>query len=411
MSAQPPSKTRVLKFGGSSVATPERIHAVAQIVAAHRIHTPRLVVVVSAMGYTTDDLIALGLKVSPHALTPRHRREMDMLLSTGERVSMALLSMALSDIGVEAVSFTGSQSGIITDTVHGEARIAEIRPFRIEESLALGKVVIVAGFQGVSRSKEITTLGRGGSDTTAVALACALKADETVIYTDVDGFYTADPRVVVGAKKLDAMPWESAVEAASLGAQVLHPRCVELAWSAGMPIRVCSSFRGPQFARANSPQGTVVKGEVLMESSVEGPKILSVALQKSLSRCVVKLQKSEEGAALFSKLCAAGFRAASWSQQDNEVKILAEASQLPILERVVPHFERKSEVARVSLVGSGLAQNPEVMDEFQQTVLSSGAHIVSTRISSTSLEIAFGGVDSSKTLELLRALHDHFETA
>jgi aspartate kinase len=215
----------VQKYGGTSVGSPERILAVAQRIAYCREQTRGLVVVVSAMGHTTDELIDLAQKVSQNP----PRREMDMLLSTGERISMALLSMALSDLGVPAISFTGSQSGIITDGSHRRARIKRILGDRIREAVEAGKVAIVAGFQGVSEQKEITTLGRGGSDTTAVALAAALDADVCEIYTDVDGVFSADPRKVSGAKHLTSLSHDLMVELASRWAGVLHPRSVEVA--------------------------------------------------------------------------------------------------------------------------------------------------------------------------------------
>ncbi len=229
----------VQKYGGTSVGSPERIRAVAQRVASHARQGSSLAIVVSAMGQTTDELIELASKVSAN---PPHR-EMDMLLTTGERISMALLSMALSDLGVQAVSFTGSQSGIITDDSHRRARIKRILGDRIREALAQGKVAIVAGFQGVSEKKEITTLGRGGSDTTAVALASALKAERCEIYTDVDGVYSADPRVVPGAKLWESISHDAMVELANRGAGVLHPRSVELAKQTGMALWVLNSLK------------------------------------------------------------------------------------------------------------------------------------------------------------------------
>src|SRR5918999_1422894 len=206
----------VQKFGGTSVADPDRIRAVADHVARTRRQGSDVVVVVSAMGKTTDELIRLAGEVSSMPAG----REMDMLLTSGERISMALLCMALIDMGVPAVSFTGSQAGIVTDTVHGKAKILEVRAHRLTEALEAGNVVVVAGFQGVSTSLDITTLGRGGSDTTAVALAAALGADACEIYTDVTGVYTADPRIVPDARKLHAVSWEEMLELAASGATV-----------------------------------------------------------------------------------------------------------------------------------------------------------------------------------------------
>ncbi len=229
----------VQKFGGSSVADVDRIRKVAERVKARRDSGFQVVVVVSAMGDTTDELLQLAKKVT--ADPPR--RELDMLLTCGERISMALMSMALQSMGVPAISFTGSQSGIITDTAHARARILEVRPARIEEALACGKVVIVAGYQGVSREREVTTLGRGGSDTSAVALAAALGAD-CEIYSDVDGVYSADPRIVTDAKKLSSLSFDEMQELAAAGAKVLNAQAVEYAKERDIQIHAKSTFGG-----------------------------------------------------------------------------------------------------------------------------------------------------------------------
>jgi aspartate kinase len=230
----------VQKYGGSSVADVERIRRVADKVAAAKASGRDVVVVVSAMGDATDDLLALAHQVTENP----SRRELDMLLSTGERVSMALLSMALNDRGVKAVSFTGSQSGIVTSDAHANARIVEVRPFRVQDELARGRVVIVAGYQGVSYKREITTLGRGGSDTTAVALAAALDAD-CEIYSDVDGVYTADPRVVPEARRLSELSYEEMQELAEAGAKVLNAQAVEFAKERGIAIYARATAGGP----------------------------------------------------------------------------------------------------------------------------------------------------------------------
>jgi aspartate kinase len=228
----PDMRIVVQKFGGSSVADVERIRKVAARVATRRAEGHQLVVVVSAMGDTTDELLSLAKRMS--ADPPR--RELDMLLSCGERISMALLSMALHELAVPAISFTGSQSGIITDDNHAQARIVEVRPVRIREELGKGKVVIVAGYQGVSRNREVTTLGRGGSDTTAVALAAALGAEACEIYSDVDGVFSADPRVVPEARKLERLDYGTMQELAAAGARVLNAQAVEFARSAGIVL-------------------------------------------------------------------------------------------------------------------------------------------------------------------------------
>lgn len=261
----------VQKYGGTSVDGPERIRAVARRIAAARASGLELVVVVSAMGHSTDQLIALAHGVSPHP----NRRELDMLLTTGERVSMALLAMALHDLGIEAISFTGSQSGILTDEAHSNARILEIRPERIRAELARGRVVIVAGFQGVNpATKEITTLGRGGSDTTAVALAAALRPASCEIYTDVDGVFTADPRVVPAARLIPVLSSRSCSALAHLGGRVLHARCVDLAARERVPLTVRSSF--------SDASGTRISEE-LMEATVEVPRVEAVSHQSGVS--------------------------------------------------------------------------------------------------------------------------------
>jgi aspartate kinase len=231
----------VQKFGGSSVADVAKIHAVADRVAATRASGKDVVVVVSAMGKTTDELLALAHRVCDSPA----RRELDMLLTAGERVSMALLSMALNARGVGAVSLTGSQSGIITNDAHANARIIEVRPYRVQDELAAGRVVIVAGYQGISYKKEVTTLGRGGSDTTAVALAAALEAEACEIYSDVEGVYTADPRVVPEARRLAEISYEEMQELAESGAKVLNAQAVEFAKERGIAIYARATFQGP----------------------------------------------------------------------------------------------------------------------------------------------------------------------
>ena len=249
----------VQKFGGSSVADVEKIRRVARKVAAKRQAGYQVVVVVSAMGDTTDELLSLAKSVHPDP----PRRELDMLLTCGERISMALLSMALQRDGVSAISFTGSQSGIITTDAHAQARIIEVRPFRIHDELAQGKVVIVAGYQGVSYKREVTTLGRGGSDTTAVALAAALDAEACEIYSDVDGVFSADPRVVVDAKKLEGLSYEEMQELAVAGAKVLNAQAVEFAKLRGIVIHALSAHgtgTGSRIGQAPPGAETQVKG-------------------------------------------------------------------------------------------------------------------------------------------------------
>ncbi len=257
------SRIVVQKFGGSSVSDPQKIRKVATRVKARRDEGWRVLVVVSAMGDTTDELLALAKQLS--ADPPR--RELDMLLTCGERISMALLSMALQELEVPAISFTGSQSGIITDDTHAQARIIEVKPERIEAELARNKVVIVAGYQGVSRNREVTTLGRGGSDTTAVALAAALGAD-CEIYSDVDGVFSADPRIVPDAVKLDSLSFDEMQELAVAGAKVLNAQAVEFAREKGIVIHAKSTHGGGSGTSIrSSSEGSRVKG-ITSESDV-----------------------------------------------------------------------------------------------------------------------------------------------
>jgi len=262
----------VQKYGGTSVNGPERIRAVAARIAAARAAGHDMVVVVSAMGDTTDELIALARRVSPSP----SRREMDMLLTTGERVSMSLLAMALHDLGVEAISFTGSQSGILTDDAHSNARIVAIRPERIRAELGRGRVVIVAGFQGVSpQTREITTLGRGGSDTTAVALAAALAPARCEICTDVPGVLTADPRVVAAARPIRTLSFRACSALAHLGGRVLHARSVDLAARMRVPLVVRSSF--------DDAPGTRIE-----EGDVETPRVEAIAQLRDVAVVVAE---------------------------------------------------------------------------------------------------------------------------
>jgi aspartate kinase len=252
----------VQKFGGSSVADAEGMKRVAARIVATKKAGNQVVVVVSAMGDTTDELIELANAVTP---IPQGR-ELDMLLTAGERISMAVLAMAINNLGFEALSFTGSQAGVITDSVHGKARIIDVTPGRIREAIDSGAIAIVAGFQGISQdTKDITTLGRGGSDTTAVALAAALEADVCEIYTDVDGVFSADPRVVPTARKLKTVTYEEMLELAAAGAKVLHLRCVEYARRFNLPIHVRSSFTPNEgtWVVENHPDGGTMEQAII----------------------------------------------------------------------------------------------------------------------------------------------------
>lgn len=280
----------VQKYGGSSVASPEKIKQVARRIARTRAEGHAVCVVVSAMGDTTDDLLSLARQVTEKP----ERRELDMLLTAGERISMALLGLALNDLGVHAISFTGSQSGIITNDSHANARIVEVRPYRIQDELERGKVVIVAGYQGVSYRKEVTTLGRGGSDTTAVALAAALQADYCEICSDVDGVYTANPRVVPATRRLAELSYEEMQELAESGAKVLNAQAVEFARAKGIAIYARATFvEGP---------GTVVRAEAMvrLDPPPEPGRVQAVASEAD----VVVLQLAGATALELSRLCA-----------------------------------------------------------------------------------------------------------
>lgn len=258
----------VQKFGGASVATPEKIKDVARRVVEERKAGRDVIVVISAMGDTTDQLVTLAKTVSKNP----PKREMDMLLTAGERISMALLSMAIIDLGCEAISFTGSQSGIVTDTSHTRAKILDIKAHRVREELEKGRIVIVAGFQGVSSAKEITTLGRGGSDTTCVALAASLAAEECHLFKDVDGVFTADPRLVPCAKKIEKISYEEMLELAFCGAGVLHWRSIDVAMRFGVRVHVRPSF--------GKEMGTLVTGK----EEIEGSDIRGITQDTNLAR-------------------------------------------------------------------------------------------------------------------------------
>lgn len=387
----------VLKFGGSSVGTPERIRCVAQLLKERRLKNPQsaLVVVVSAMGDTTDELLSLAAQVSQ---APANR-ELDMLLSTGERIAMALLAMALQDLGVQAISLTGSQSGIITDSSHRRARIEEVRADRILESLQRFEVVIVAGFQGVSREREITTLGRGGSDTTAVAIAAALGAERCEIYTDVSGIYSADPRRVPEAQHYDLLDSGIALEMAVCGAVVIHPRAVEIARSGRVPLWVRNTFRPDAL-------GTELKHGEELVMGIESPRYFGLAVD--WDKCWVEVEFKDSASEWIGVLAETGWAisglrlhgttVSGWLEREalSEWHIrLKRLSQAPI-----HTFEDECEVP-LSAVGTGLSlNNPEakrwVVELGQLGVKSS--HIV---WGASSIMVGMDRVDAERVLPLL----------
>ncbi len=394
----------VQKYGGTSVGTPARIRRVADTIAARQKAGDRIVVVVSAMGHSTDRLTALAEEVTSHP----SRREMDMLLTAGERISMALLSMALHARGVPAISFTGSQSGIITDTAHTRARILEIRPVRIGPELERGRVVIVAGFQGVSREKEVTTLGRGGSDTSAVALAVGLRTDLCEIYTDVPGVMTADPRAVPGGRLLPQVSWDTMLEMACCGAGVMHARAVDLARRRRLPFHVRSAF--------SRKEGTVVQGDA-MES---GPVVAAVT---GLAR-VAEVRLS--GLALSPVARAAFFEALDalledlaglhqYSEGDRahvafHIPVIPEAEDIlarlrELTERHGGRMSVSMEHAAVSLVGTGVLDAPAVAARAYRALAEAGVAPASFQSGNLSLTFL---VPREGYTEAQRALHREF---
>jgi aspartate kinase len=363
----------VQKYGGSSVADADGIKRVAQRIVATRKAGHSVVVVVSAMGDTTDELLDLAAQVSP--LPPG--RELDMLLTAGERISMALLAMAIANLGLEARSFTGSQAGVITDSTHGKARIIDVTPGRITGALADGAIPIVAGFQGVSQnSKDVTTLGRGGTDTTAVALAAALEADICEIYTDVDGVFTADPRIVRTARRIPWISYEEMLEMAACGAKILQLRCVEYARRYGMPIHVRSSFSnrtGTRISEAN--QETEAAG-------VEQAIISGVAHDRSEAKITVAAVPDKVGVAaqIFRIVAAAGINidmivqnvsAATTGRTDISFTLPRDDGQaaMAALNGAQPDigFETllyDDRIGKVSLIGAGMRSHPGVSATF-----------------------------------------------
>jgi len=357
----------VQKFGGSSVADAEGMKRVAQRIVATKRAGHDVVVVVSAMGDTTDELIELANQVSPMP----SGRELDMLLTAGERISMALLAMAISNLGHEARSFTGSQAGIITDSAHGRARVIDVSPGRIQEALDQGAIAIVAGFQGVSQdTKDITTLGRGGSDTTAVALAAALDADVCEIYTDVDGVFSADPRIVPAARQLKSVTYEEMLELAASGAKVLHLRCVEYARRFDLPIHVRSSF--------SNKEGTWVVKDYPEGADMEQAIIAGVAHDRSQAKITIVGVPDRPGvaAAIFRGLADAAINldmivqnvsAAATGRTDISFTLPKTEGQTGVatLKKIQGEVGFESliyddQIGKLSLVGAGMRSHPGI---------------------------------------------------
>ncbi|WP_229054620.1 aspartate kinase [Aeromicrobium sp. Leaf350] len=404
----------VQKYGGSSVADAASIKRVAQRIVATKKAGHDVVVVVSAMGDTTDELIDLANEVSP--LPPA--RELDMLLTAGERISMAVLAMAIGNLGQEARSFTGSQAGVITDADHGRAKIIDVTPGRIEQALAEGAIAIVAGFQGVSQTtKDITTLGRGGSDTTAAALAAALHADVCEIYSDVDGVFTADPRIVPTARRIPQISYEDCLEMAANGAKILHLRCVEYARRTNLPIHVRSSF--------SQKEGTwVVPAEsVEKDAAMEAAIITGIAHDRSEAKITVVGVADKVGyaASVFSTLAEASINidmivqnisAAATGLTDISFTLPrsdgAKAMEALTRAKDVIGFERlqyDDSVGKVSVIGAGMRNAPGISATFFTALADAGVNI--EMISTSEIRISVITAESQVD-EAVRAAHAAF---
>ncbi|MCY7372346.1 MAG: aspartate kinase [Spirochaetaceae bacterium] len=408
----------VQKYGGSSVADAEGIKRVAtRIVDTHKTGND-VVVVVSAMGDTTDDLRDLAQQVSP--LPPP--RELDMLLTAGERISMALLAMAIANLGHQARSYTGSQAGVITDSAHGRARIIDITPGRIRDALEAGAIVIVAGFQGVSQdTKEITTMGRGASDTTAVALAAALGAGVCEIYTDVDGVFSADPRIVPTARRLPRISYEEMLEMAACGAKVLHLRCVEYARRYNIPVHVRSSFSTrPGTIVSDDPQFLLEQGIDQMEQAI----ISGVAHDRSEAKITVVgvPDKPGEAATIFRAVSAAeinidmivqNISAAATGRTDISFTLPSTDGQaaMEALDRIRDQvgFEDllfDDQVGKVSLIGAGMRSHPGVSATFFGALADAGVNIEMISTSEIRISVVVRGADVDAAVT---AVHTAFE--
>ncbi|MBA3606060.1 MAG: aspartate kinase [Actinomycetota bacterium] len=407
----------VQKYGGTSVADPDRMRAVAENVQITKRHGNDVVVVVSAMGKATDNLIALAGQVS----TTRPGREMDMLLTTGERVSAALLTMALADLGVEAVSFTGSQVGIITDTVHGKAKILEVKGDRVRAALATGKVCVVAGFQGVSTEREITTMGRGASDLTASALAKALDADACEIFTDVTGVFTADPRIVPRARKLSHVNFDEMLEMAGAGSKVLALRSVEFARTHGVPLHVRSAFTWEPGTWITDTPASNDKGSSNEETAMEDPVISGVVTDTSESKVTVLGVPDRPGisATLFEPLAAANVNVDMIVQNTStagttDISFTMPSSDMGVAEAIVSRVAAEigaagvthdGSIAKLSVVGAGMKSSPGIAAKMFRTLADCGVNIEMISTSTIRISVVIPAADLERAA---RALHTAF---
>src|SRR3954452_9770192 len=391
--AEPRLGTVVMKFGGTSVDDPQKIRDVAQRLVAARAARNRVVAVLSAMGDSTDDLVRLAYEVSPR---PKPR-ELDMLISVGARISCALAAMAIHDLGAEAISLTGSQAGIVTDTVHGRAKIVDVRARRIHEALDEDRIVLVAGFQGVSTDFDITTLGRGGSDTTAVALAAALGAHVCEIYTDVEGVFTADPRLVPEARKLHAVSYEEMLELAASGAKVLQVRSVEVARSHNVKLPVRSTF--------SAEDGTWIREE--------DDRMLEQALISGVTHTREETLYRVEGttpAQLFAALADAGVNVDTIVQTGPQIVFSAPADDrdaaTDVLDRLDVQWSARDDLGKVSVIGAGMKSHPGVVPRVSATLADAGIRpgLVTTSPSKIACHVRTGDVDTA-----VAVLHHAFE--
>jgi aspartate kinase len=405
---RPALGTLVLKFGGTSVGDPERLQAVARRIVSAKEQGGRVVAVLSAMGDTTDDLVALAHRISDR---PKPRA-MDMLISVGERITCALAEMAIEDLGHDAISLTGSQAGIVTDTTHTKAKIVEVRAQRIHSALDEGKIVLVAGFQGVSTGQEITTLGRGGSDTTAVALAAALGAASCEIFTDVEGVYTADPRLVPGAYKLPAVTYEEMLEMSASGAKVMALRSVEFARNHGVRLHVRSTF--------SEAQGTWIREED--EAMLEKAIISGVTHDTSEAKVTIRSVPDRPGVAArtFRALADSGVNIDMIVQNVSaegltDISFTLPKSDLAVAEPILDAackdvgaagFTQDSEIAKVSLIGAGMRSHPGVAADMFEALAEAGINIEIISTSSIRISCVVRAADVERAVQ---AVHERFQ--
>ncbi|MFF2755106.1 aspartate kinase [Psychrobacillus sp. NPDC058041] len=399
----------VMKFGGTSVATTEKIANIAERIKREKEKGHDIVVVVSAMGKVTDDLVGLAYELSESP----NKREMDMLLSTGEQVTMSLLSIKLNSIGIDSISLTGWQAGLQTDEVHRNAKVVKLEASKILNLLSDNKVVVVAGFQGVSEYGEVTTLGRGGSDTTAVAIAASIEADICDIYTDVDGVFTSDPRFVSNARKLTQLEYDEMLELANLGAGVLHPRAVEFAKNYKIPLRVRSSY--------NEEEGTILKEEVDVENNLV---VRGVAFESDIVRLTIEYDVPFNGslASIFTTLAANHINVDIIVQSivDHVKPAVSFSIKKESLAEAITVLESNKQVlgftfadfevglAKVSIVGSGMVSNPGVAAQMFDRLRKENIPVKMVSTSEIKVSVV---VPQNEMIQAANALHDEFGLA